>query len=75
MKLPNGDKAIVAIEKLTAYALDPTHPKGRHKARVFARALGLTAADADFLRAELPRAAASEDALPGPADGYGQHTR
>lgn len=36
MKLPNGDRAVVDIVKLTDYCLSTTHPRGRHKARVFA---------------------------------------
>ena len=39
-KLPNHDRAMIPIEKLR-YSLDPTHPTGRHKARVFHSALGL----------------------------------
>ena len=72
MQLPNGDRAIVPIEKLTQYALDPSHPMGRHKARVFARALGVTAENADLLLAELLRAAATREATPGEADEHGQ---
>ena len=33
MKLPNGDRAVVELAKLTDYCLDPGHPRGRHKAR------------------------------------------
>ncbi len=43
MKLPNSDRAVVDIAKLRDYCLNPAHPRGRHKARVFAAALGLTA--------------------------------
>jgi hypothetical protein len=46
MRLPNGDQAIVEIVKLRDYCLSPTHPRGRHKARVFAAVLGLTDKDA-----------------------------
>ena len=49
MKLPNGDRAIVDIAKLRDYCLNAGHPRGRHKARVFVAALGLTVADADGL--------------------------
>jgi hypothetical protein len=45
MKLPNGDRAIVDLEKLRAYCLNPQHPRGRHKARVFA-SFGIREADA-----------------------------
>jgi hypothetical protein len=38
MKLPGADVAIVDVEKLTGYCLNPEHPRGKHKARVFADA-------------------------------------
>jgi hypothetical protein len=72
MKLPGGERAIVDIVKLCDYCLNPAHPRGRHKARVFASALGLTAADAEFLQESLLRAAREEDAAPGEGDAYGQ---
>ncbi len=49
MKLPGGNAAIVDRQKLTGYCLNPEHPRGKHKARVFAM-LGLTAENADELR-------------------------
>lgn len=57
MKLPNGSSAVVDIEKLRDYCLSSQHPEGRHKARVFLSALGMTAADADRLREILLTAA------------------
>jgi hypothetical protein len=72
MKLPGGDNAIVDISKLRGYCLDPQHPRGRHKARVFLSTLGLKQSDADFLRAALIEAAREEDAVPGEADEYGK---
>ena len=63
MKLPNPARAIVDIAKLRDYCLNPRHEHGRHKARVFASALGLTAADAGWLRDRL-REAAGYDANP-----------
>lgn len=35
MKLPNGEGAIVELAKLRDYCLSQSHPRGRHKARVF----------------------------------------
>jgi hypothetical protein len=49
MKLPNGDRAIIPIGKLLGYCLNPNHPKGKHKARVFKSALGITADNAEPL--------------------------
>src|ERR1700756_4648521 len=48
--LPNGDRAIVDIRKLADYCLNPSHPRGRHKARVFRQAAGLQQGDAAWLR-------------------------
>jgi hypothetical protein len=71
MKLPGGDNAIVDIVKLRDYCLDPQHPRGRHKARVFAATLDLVQTDAEFLRQALLRAAREADALVGETDECG----
>jgi hypothetical protein len=68
MKLPGADNAIVDI--VTHYCLDPLHPRGRHKARVFAATLGLTPANTEILRDELLAAAREADAVPGNYDDY-----
>lgn len=70
MKMPSGDNAIVDPEKLTGYCLNPEHPRGKHKARVFAT-LGFTAENAGELRAALLRAAANADAQPAASDQFG----
>jgi hypothetical protein len=72
MKLPGGELATVDIVKLHDYCLNPLHPRGRHKARVFASALGLIRADAEFLRRELLRAAREANAVVGDVDEYGE---
>ena len=72
MQLPNATQALVDIRKLRNYCLDPASPKGSDKARLFAAILGLTQADADFLRRALLVAAKNEIAIPGEADEYGQ---
>lgn len=72
MKLPNADRAIVDIEKLRAYCLNPAHARGRHKARIFASKLGLSAADAEYLRDLLLAAARSQEATVGEEDRYGR---
>ena len=46
-KLQNPENALVEIRKLRNYCLGPDHPRGRHKARMFASALGLIADDAE----------------------------
>ena len=70
MKMPGGDAAIVDQQKLTGYCLNPEHPRGKHKARVFAT-LGYTAENADELRAALLRAAAGPDAQAAASDQFG----
>ena len=62
--------AIVDRQKLTGYCLNPEHPRGKHKARVFAT-LGFTAENADALRAALLMAAASGAARPAASDQFG----
>lgn len=72
MKLPNPERAIVELEKLQDYCLNPSHPRGRHKARVFAAVLGLTAEHAEKLLEALLDAALIEEATPASRDIYGQ---
>ena len=50
MKLPDSERAFVDVAKLRDYSIDPAHPEGKHKARVFAAVLGLTRNDASWLR-------------------------
>lgn len=56
MKLPNGDRAVIPLAKLTRYLLSDLHPVGRHKARVL-RALGFSASEPGILQRELQRIA------------------
>ena len=57
--VPNGERAVVPREKLERYVLSPDHPTGRHKARVFAAALGIHDVDWPYLADQLTKAAAS----------------
>ena len=50
MKLPNAERAVIDIEKLRDYCLNPNHPEGKHKARVFLAAIGFKSDNADRLR-------------------------
>jgi hypothetical protein len=56
-KLPNGERAVILMEKPINYCLNPDHARGKDKARVFASALGITRARAHEL-ADLIRQAA-----------------
>ncbi len=57
MKLPNGDRVIIPMEKLLGYCLNPNHIRGKHKARVFEAVLGITAANVEELEALVRQAA------------------
>jgi hypothetical protein len=72
MKLPNGDRAVVSSEKLLDYCLSTAHPRGRHKARLFAARTGISVADAGLLKAALLDAAAEMEAVARQRNAYGQ---
>jgi hypothetical protein len=72
MKLPNADAARIDLQKLRDYSLNANHHRGRHKARVFASTLGLTADDAEELQALIFTAILNDEAVPGDSDEYGQ---
>lgn len=52
-RLPRADRAVVPREKLEGYLLNPQHEIGRHKARVFASALGIQQRDWQYLGDQL----------------------
>ncbi|MCB9138237.1 MAG: hypothetical protein H6642_07820 [Caldilineaceae bacterium] len=72
MKLPNFENAVIDIAKLRDYCLNPSHRRGQYKARVFAAALGLSAADAEELQAAIAAAIGYEEAMATKEDQYGQ---
>ena len=72
MPVRNAERAVVDIRKLRDYCLDPTHDEGKHKARLFAAALGMTKDDAGNLRDALLQAVKTDAAKVGRRDGYGQ---
>ena len=72
MKIPNAEDAVVEMQKLVDYCLDPDHPRGKHKARVFLSSCGLAAEHADELRVALLNAAQNLDAELGEQDDYRQ---
>lgn len=51
--LPRAREAVIPTDKLVGYALDPEHPRGRHKARVFAAALGIRQWDWRYLHDQI----------------------
>jgi hypothetical protein len=72
MKLPGAEWAFIDIRKLRDYCLNPEHPRGRHKARIFAASLGLTMKDAERLRDAILSAALVGEAQLSEEDEYGQ---
>jgi hypothetical protein len=72
MKLPNGEYAIIPMEKLTGYCLNPNHSSGKHKARVFASALRITAENADDLRELITQAAIEGELIQQDSTEFGQ---
>ena len=63
MQLPNAINAFIDDRKLTEYCLNPEHEEGKHKARVFASALGITSEIYFVLKAAILDAVFSENAL------------
>ena len=70
-KLPNADLAILEVLKLRDYCLNPLHPEGRHKARVFAAALGIGRGDAEWFRAEMLAVLCSAPVIRHEPSGFG----
>jgi hypothetical protein len=73
--LPHGDQAILDIRKIEGYCLNTSHPRGRHKGRVFREALDLQRSDASWLRDALLEAARSSEASPIAVNPWGTHWR
>jgi hypothetical protein len=71
MKLPNGESAIIDLRKIRDYCLSMEHPRGKHKARVFERVLGVTAEDSATLASTLKQMAVEREAAAGVSDIYG----
>lgn len=74
-ELPGRERAIIEARKLAGYALDPGHPRGRHKARVFRAALGIGPAEADWLRDAILAGLAGAEAVVDGADSHGTRHR
>jgi hypothetical protein len=72
MKLPHTERVYLNIVKLRDYSLSPTHEEGKHKARVFAAALGIGPDKAEWLRDCLLKAAREFDCQLGKRDEHGQ---
>ena len=74
-KLPNGENAIVPMEKLVGYCLNPDHPRGKDKARVFTSVLGLTQRDASQLEVLVRQAAVDGEVTKETTTTFGRFYR
>jgi hypothetical protein len=72
VKLPNAYNAVIEIEKLRDYCLNPNHPTGKHKARGFALYLGLQQEDAEWLRTQILKGVVKANAQPQSEDEFGK---
>jgi hypothetical protein len=70
--IPNAGKAVIDPNKLTSYALNPLHPVGGDKARVFESALGYNQSNAAQLIGKIQQGALTNPAVMGKADQFGQ---
>jgi hypothetical protein len=70
--LPYFQNAVIEQRKLLDYVLNPVHPVGGHKTRVFAAALGFTQSNSDDLEAEIRRALATHPAHERPLKPWGR---
>jgi hypothetical protein len=73
--LQDGAQAILELRKLEDYCLNPGHPRGRHKARVFRDALGIGRSDASWLRERLLAAGRDGEAIEVAGDRSGRRWR
>src|SRR5690606_37171890 len=69
--LAGANKAIIDPRKLTEYALNPNHPVGGNKARVFESALGFTQNNADDLMRQIRQGVMEHTPVPGKIDQFG----
>ena len=72
MRLPNAEKAILDIGKLRDYCLNPNHPEGKHKARVFFEKLGIRQNDAEDLRKAILEGILLAEAIEQETSPYGR---
>lgn len=72
MNLPQAEQAFVDIRKLRDYCLNPDHPRGKHKARVFREALGLEKRDAEELKQMILARVLESECQEARSDLYGR---
>lgn len=70
--LHNAERAVFLPEKLTRYSMNPHHPTGRDKARVWKAALGMDARHAGMVEEQVMARLGSVAATKGKHDRYGE---
>ena len=70
--LPNIENASINPKKLTEYALNPEHPVGGNKAKVFESTLGYNKSNAEDLMKQVYSKLNESEAVVGKLDQYGQ---
>jgi hypothetical protein len=73
--LPDAGSATIDLRKLHGYCLDATHPRGRHKARMFRAALGIGQGDAEWLLQAILAAVVGAEAQQERMDRWGTRWR
>ncbi len=68
-------RVTIDLRKFTDYALDPEHPVGRHKARVFKAALGYTRENYQALLEQIEAQVMDAEAILQRTDVHGQHVQ
>ena len=68
---PNAERAEIDLRKLTGYVLDPGHPEGRNKARVFEAVLGYNQSNATELVRQVRENLGRVPARLGTTDAFG----
>jgi len=72
MKLPNGNRVQISMQKLVGYCLNPTHERGKDKARRFRTLLGITAENAEQLYRLIQQAALEGEVVQEATTPFGQ---
>ena len=70
--LPNCKNAHIDPNKIINYVLNPNHPVGGNKARVFESALGFNQSNANQLMTQIQQLLPNSSAILGTKDPYGQ---
>ena len=72
MKLPNGEKAIISMDKIINYCLNPDHSRGKNKAKVFKSSLGITKENANVLFSLIQQAAIKGEIIQQSTTEFGE---